>query len=86
MAAIGVSHSSSVAPDSNKARGAAASVLAILDRKSKIDASDDSGMKVEELRGNIEFQQVKFSYPTRKEVLVLQNFSLSVKSGKVIIH
>ncbi|KAI0518593.1 hypothetical protein KFK09_006029 [Dendrobium nobile] len=84
MAAIGVSHSSSVAPDSNKARGAAASVLEILDRKSKIDASDDSGIKLEELRGNIEFQQVKFSYPARKEVQILQNFCLSVKPGKTI--
>ncbi|XP_020573475.1 ABC transporter B family member 21-like [Phalaenopsis equestris] len=84
MAAIGVSHSSNVAPDSNKARCAVASVLAILDRKSKIDASDDSGTKLEELRGNIEFQQVRFSYPTRKEVQVLQNLTLSIKSGKTI--
>lgn len=85
MAAIGVSHSSSVAPDSNKARSAAASVLAILDRQSKIDASDDdSGTTIEELRGNIEFQQVRFSYPSRKDVYVLQNFCLSIKSGKTI--
>ncbi|KAK8968612.1 ABC transporter B family member 11 [Platanthera guangdongensis] len=84
MAAIGVSHSSSVAPDSNKARSAAASVLAILDRQSKIDASDDSGTTMEELRGNIEFQQVRFSYPARKDVHVLHNFCLSIKSGKTI--
>ncbi|KAG0470607.1 hypothetical protein HPP92_017307 [Vanilla planifolia] len=82
MAAIGVSHSSSVAPDSNKARGAAASILAILDRQPKIDSSDNSGIKLDELRGDIEFQHVRFSYPTRKEVKVLQEFCLAIKSGK----
>ncbi|KAG0472121.1 hypothetical protein HPP92_016667 [Vanilla planifolia] len=82
MAAIGVSHSSSVAPDSNKARGAAASILAILDRQPKIDSSDNSGIKLDELRGDIEFRHVRFSYPTRKEVKVLQEFCLAIKSGK----
>ncbi|PKA51523.1 ABC transporter B family member 11 [Apostasia shenzhenica] len=84
MAAIGVSHSSSVAPDSNKARSAAASVLAILDRKCKIDSSDDLGMRLEELRGNIEFQHVMFSYPARKDVQIFQDFSLAIQSGKTV--
>ncbi|KAG1370984.1 putative ABC transporter B family member 4 [Cocos nucifera] len=54
MAAIGISQSSSIAPDSSKAQFATASVFAILDRKSKIDPSDDSGMSLETVKGNID--------------------------------
>jgi len=85
MAAIGISQSSSLAPDSSKAKSAAASVFAILDRKSKIDASDESGMTLERLKGNIEFQHVSFKYPTRPDVQIFQDLCLSIQSGKVYI-
>ncbi|KAK6162938.1 hypothetical protein DH2020_002779 [Rehmannia glutinosa] len=44
MVAIAISTSSSLAPDSSKAKSAVASVSAILERKSKIDPSDLLGM------------------------------------------
>ncbi|KAF9592904.1 hypothetical protein IFM89_018620 [Coptis chinensis] len=47
MAALGISQSSSLAPDSSKAKTSTASIFGILDRKSKIDSSDESGMTVE---------------------------------------
>ncbi|KAK3445783.1 hypothetical protein EUGRSUZ_A01009, partial [Eucalyptus grandis] len=47
MAAIGISQSSSITPDSTKAKAAAASIFAIIDRKSKIDPSDESGTKLD---------------------------------------
>jgi ATP-binding cassette subfamily B protein len=36
----------------------------------------------ERFRGDIEFQNVEFAYPTRAEVNVLKEFSFSVKSGQ----
>ncbi|KAH7655238.1 Xenobiotic-transporting ATPase protein [Dioscorea alata] len=84
MAAIGISQSSSVAPDSSKANSATASVFAILDRKSIVDPSDESGMKLESLRGNIEFRHVNFRYPLRHDVQIFQDLNLVIQSGKTV--
>ncbi|XP_020276588.1 ABC transporter B family member 4-like isoform X1 [Asparagus officinalis] len=84
LSAIGISQTSAAASDSSKATAAAASVFAVLDHKSKIDADDDSMMKLESLNGNIEFRHVSFKYPTRPYVQVFRDLSLSVHSGKTL--
>nr|CAD1828627.1 unnamed protein product [Ananas comosus var. bracteatus] len=84
MAAIGVSQSSSLTSDSSKAQSAAASVFAIIDRKSKIDPSDDTGLTLETVRGNIEFQHVSFRYPTRPDVQIFQDLCLKIPAGKTV--
>lgn len=86
MAAIAISQSSSLAPDSSKAKTAAASVFAILDRKSKIDPSDDSGVKLESVKGEIELRHVSFKYPTRPDVQIFRDLSLTIRSGKVYME
>ena len=83
MAAVGMSQSSSLAPDSSKAKTATASVFSILDRKSKIDPSDESGTTLEVVKGNVEFRHVSFKYPTRPDVQIFQDLCLTVQSGKV---
>ncbi|KAL0919048.1 hypothetical protein M5K25_011116 [Dendrobium thyrsiflorum] len=84
MAAVGISKSSTLATDSGKAKSAASSVFAVLDLKSKIDPSDDSGKTLEKLNGHILFNHVKFSYPSRPDVQILQDLCLSIQPGKVI--
>ncbi|XP_074310728.1 ABC transporter B family member 21-like [Silene latifolia] len=84
MAAIGISQSSSLAPDSSKAKSAAASVFSILDRKSKIDPSDESGTTLEQVKGDIEFQHVSFTYPTRPDVQIFRDFCLNIHHGKTV--
>ncbi|WOL11783.1 hypothetical protein Cni_G20547 [Canna indica] len=84
MAAIGISQSSSLAPDSSKAKAASSSVFAILDRKSKIDPSDDSGTTIERLKGNIELKHISFRYPTRPDVQIFQDLCLTIHSGKTV--
>ncbi|KAF6172346.1 hypothetical protein GIB67_024968 [Kingdonia uniflora] len=56
MATIMVSHTSSVSPDAMKAKSSASSIFAILDRKSRIDPSDDSKISLKNVKGDIEFQ------------------------------
>lgn len=34
------------------------------------------------LRGDVEFEQVEFSYPSRREIKVLKGVSFSAKSGE----
>ncbi|TVU21321.1 hypothetical protein EJB05_30949 [Eragrostis curvula] len=84
MAAIGVSQSSTLTSDSSKAKSAASSIFAIVDRKSRIDPSEDAGVTVDTLRGNIEFQHVSFRYPTRPDVQIFRDFCLTIQAGKTV--
>ncbi|XP_020267245.1 ABC transporter B family member 4-like isoform X1 [Asparagus officinalis] len=84
LAAMAISHSSGLAPDSSKAKSATASIFAVLDLKSAIDSSDNSGMKLETLEGNIEFRHISFKYPTRPDIQIFQDFCLSIQSGKTV--
>lgn len=83
MAALGISQTSSLAPDSSKAKGAVASIFAIIDRQSKIDSSDDSGTTLENFKGEIELRHVSFKYPLRPDVQILRDLSLAIHAGKV---
>ena len=83
LAALGISQSGSLVPDSSNSKSAAASVFAILDRKSQIDPSDDSGLTLEEVKGEIEFKHVSFKYPTRPDVQIFRDLSLTIHTGKV---
>ncbi|XP_031490563.1 ABC transporter B family member 11-like [Nymphaea colorata] len=84
MTAMGVSFSSAVAPDLAKAKASAASIFSILDRKSKIDPSDNSGLTLPTVKGNIDFQHVSFKYPTRPNVQIFRDLCLSIPSGKTV--
>jgi ATP-binding cassette, subfamily B (MDR/TAP), member 1 len=72
-----------MAPGASKAKSSAASIFAILDQKSKIDTSDESGMILEDVKGEIEFHHVTFKYPTRPDVHILKKLSLTIHSGQV---
>ncbi|XP_017179337.1 ABC transporter B family member 11-like [Malus domestica] len=84
MAATGISQMSSLGSDSSKARNAAASIFAIIDRKSKIDPSEESGIKLDSVKGDIELRHVSFKYPSRPEIQIFQDLSLTIHSGKTV--
>jgi ATP-binding cassette subfamily B (MDR/TAP) protein 1 len=50
----------------------------------KIDSSSESGKKLGEVRGEIEFRNVCFHYPTRQEIEVFRDFSLRIEAGKTV--
>lgn len=83
MAALAVSQSSSFAPDSSKAKSAAASIFGIIDRKSEIDPSDESGATLDSVKGEIELRHVSFKYPSRPDIQIFRDLSLAIHSGKV---
>lgn len=83
MAATGLSQSGILAPEASRAKSAIASVYAILDRKSKIDSSDESGTTIENVKGDIEFQHISFKYPARPDVQIFRDLCLAIPSGKV---
>ncbi|ESW26476.1 hypothetical protein PHAVU_003G122600 [Phaseolus vulgaris] len=84
MAAIAMSQSAFMTPAANKAKSSAASVFAILDQKSRIDTNDESGMTLQQVKGDIEFHHVTFKYPTRPHVPVLRDLSLTIHAGKTV--
>lgn len=84
MAAVAISQSSTFAPDSSKAKSAAASIFGILDRKSNIDPSDESGTVLENLEGEIELRHISFKYPTRPNIKIFRDLSLAIHSGKTV--
>ncbi|CAK7348532.1 unnamed protein product [Dovyalis caffra] len=84
MAAIGISQTSSFGPDSSSAKTAAASIFSIIDRKSKIDPSDESGTKLDDVKGEIELHRISFKYPTRPDIQIFRDLSLVIHSGKTV--
>ncbi|KAG7595575.1 P-loop containing nucleoside triphosphate hydrolase [Arabidopsis suecica] len=84
MAAIGVSQSSTFAPDSSKAKAAAASIFAIIDRKSKIDSSEESGTVLENVKGDIDLRHLSFTYPARPDIQIFCDLCLTIRAGKTV--
>ncbi|KAJ0695924.1 putative ABC-type xenobiotic transporter [Helianthus annuus] len=84
MAAMAVSNSGKFAPDTSKAKCSVASVFAILDRESEIDPSDESGMILQHVKGEIELRHVSFRYPTRPNVEIFRDLCLTINSGKTV--
>ncbi|CAO3600582.1 unnamed protein product [Absidia cylindrospora] len=70
----------------SNACGAAQNIFATIDRKSEIDSYDTGGKQLgdDEFSGDIEFRNIKFFYPTRPDVTILNNFNLKVQSGRTI--
>jgi ATP-binding cassette subfamily B (MDR/TAP) protein 1 len=66
-----------------RATTAANELFVLIERKSEIDPFADTGIKPPSTEGNIEIEGVGFSYPSRPDVPVLQNFSLAFPAGKV---
>ncbi|KAJ6779906.1 hypothetical protein PWT90_06269 [Aphanocladium album] len=62
---------------------AAAKIFNTIDRQSPIDPSRADGIKLENLSGDIRLENVSHIYPSRPEVRVMSDVSLSIPAGKV---
>ncbi|KAI3472286.1 hypothetical protein Pfo_029801 [Paulownia fortunei] len=67
-----------------KARIAAAKIFRIIDHKPGVSRNTESGLDLESITGQLELKNVDFSYPSRPETQILNNFSLTVPAGKTI--
>jgi len=66
----------------SKGRAAAAKLFATIDRVPPIDSSDPGGLRLEETRGTLTFEDVQFSYPSRPNVPVIKGLSTVFEAGK----
>ncbi|XP_076880833.1 bile salt export pump [Brachyhypopomus gauderio] len=63
-------------------RGAATIIFETIDREPKIDCLSEAGYKLDRVKGDIEFHNVTFNYPSRPEVKILDELNVQVKSGE----
>ncbi|ODA79660.1 hypothetical protein RJ55_05254 [Drechmeria coniospora] len=64
------------------ALAAAAKIFNTIDRESPLDPSDDKGDRVENLQGDIRLEHIRHIYPSRPEVVVMDDVSLVIPAGK----
>ncbi|KAF2861862.1 putative multidrug resistance protein 1, 2 [Piedraia hortae CBS 480.64] len=61
---------------------AASKIYATIDRKSPLDPESTEGMKPDRMEGVVELRNVRHIYPSRPEVVVMENANLVVPAGK----
>lgn len=64
------------------ALGAAAKIYTTIDRNSALDSSSDEGEKLETVEGSIKLENVKMIYPSRPDVVVMDDVTLELPAGK----
>jgi len=67
-----------------KGKVAGYKLMEIIKQQPTIIHDVSEGNKLTEIQGNIDFQDVTFSYPCRLDVLIFRNFSLQIPAGKTI--
>ncbi|KAF7819764.1 putative ABC transporter B family member 8 [Senna tora] len=63
---------------------AASRIFEMIDRIPSIDGEDTKGLVLKSISGKLEFESVKFTYPSRPETVVLKDFNLKVEAGKTV--
>ncbi|OCT61132.1 bile salt export pump [Xenopus laevis] len=63
-------------------RGAATNIFETIDNEPKIDCMSEEGYKLDKVKGEIEFHNITFHYPSRPEVKILDKINMAIKSGE----
>ena len=84
FAATGLGQLSEVWGEVSAASGAAERLFEILRVKSQITAPPQPAALPLPARGDVGFENVSFAYPTRPDVLAIDNVSLAVKAGEKV--
>ena len=80
--AFSIAEALSMAPEIVKGSDALKSIFYILKRKTEIDSNDPKSRIVTNVKGDIEFRNVSFRYPSRLEIDVLEDLSLEIPAGR----
>jgi ATP-binding cassette subfamily B (MDR/TAP) protein 1 len=64
------------------ATAAGVKIFSTIDRVSPLDPKSETGKKLDTVEGNVELRNIRHIYPSRPEVLVMEDVSLVVPAGK----
>uniref|UniRef100_A0ACD5ZM10 Uncharacterized protein n=1 Tax=Avena sativa TaxID=4498 RepID=A0ACD5ZM10_AVESA len=67
-----------------RARTAAYPIFQMIERSTVNARSSRAGHKLQRVEGNIAFRDVRFAYPSRPDVVILDRFSLDFPAGKIV--
>ncbi|KAK9164528.1 hypothetical protein Syun_005430 [Stephania yunnanensis] len=81
VTALALAETLALTPEIMKGSQALAQVFGLLERKTAIEPINPTAAVVTEIKGEIEFRNVTFKYPSRPEVAVLEDLNLSVSAG-----
>ncbi|XP_029392596.1 bile salt export pump [Mus pahari] len=82
ISAMNIGHASSCLEIFSTGCSAASSIFQTIDRQPVIDYMSGDGYKLDRIKGEIEFHNVTFHYPSRPDVTILNNLSMVIKSGE----
>ncbi|KAA8579509.1 hypothetical protein FQN60_006602 [Etheostoma spectabile] len=82
IAAMNLGQASSCLEAFAAGRGAATLIFETIEREPEIDCLSEAGYKLDRVKGDIEFHNVTFYYPSRPDVKILDQLSVAVKSGE----
>ncbi|KAL0086716.1 P-loop containing nucleoside triphosphate hydrolase protein [Phycomyces blakesleeanus] len=68
----------------SSACGAAYKIYSTIERVPEIDPDSPLGSQPAKITGDIEFRNVKFTYPTRPDVPILKNLNLKIRPGQTV--
>ena len=66
------------------AMGATERILDILEEGSEIELLDHTDVNIARAAGHIRFENVSFSYPSRRDIPVLRDFNVEIEAGKKV--
>ncbi|XP_065186517.1 phosphatidylcholine translocator ABCB4-like isoform X2 [Sycon ciliatum] len=84
FASISLGEAAGLAPDLQKAKRAASRILHLIDSVPEIDSLSSEGSMPDTVAGNIELTNIRFRYPTRPDIEVLQDTTITANHGQTI--
>ncbi len=71
-------------PNLGKAKLAAVEIFKLIDSTSSIDSLAETGLKPEKVQGRVTFKNIKFAYPRRAEISVMDETSITIEPGQTV--
>lgn len=67
-----------------EACSAGENIMEVINRVPEIDSEDMEGTVLDNVSSEVQYNHVKFAYPSRPEIIVLNNFCLTIPAGKTV--
>ncbi|KAF9617407.1 hypothetical protein IFM89_036328, partial [Coptis chinensis] len=67
-----------------RAKAAAYPIFSMIERNTISKSSTKTGRTLANVEGHIEFKNIRFSYPSRSDVMIFDNLCLNIPSGKIV--